>query len=184
MTAGGRLGNGGGLLDAIAASVRATVAGRRARVPIDVLAGVADCARPDARRFRDAIGRPGRANIIAECKRRSPARGVLARVYAPADLAHSYERHGAAAISVLTEPTFFDGDLAHLEAVRSATALPVLRKDFIVTSYQLWEAKAYGADMILLIVAALEQSALVSLIERTQSLGMTALVEVHDEAEI
>ena len=184
MTAGGHPEHGGGLLDAIAASVRATVAGRRARVPIDVLAGAADCARPDGRRFRDAIRRPGRGNIIAECKRRSPARGVLARAYAPADLARSYERHGAAAVSVLTEPTFFDGDLAHLVSVRSATVLPVLRKDFIVDDYQIYEARAAGADAILLIVALLDAVRLRQLARLAAALGLAALVEVHSSPEL
>lgn len=184
MTAGGHPEQGGGLLVAIGASVRATVACRRARVPIDVVARAAERSRPDARRFRDAIAQPGRINIIAECKRRSPARGVLARVYAPAALARGYDRHGAAAVSVLTEPTFFDGDLAHLEAVRSATALPVLRKDFIVDEYQVYEARAAGADAILLIVALLDPVSLGQLARHAAALGLAAMVEVHSSREL
>lgn len=122
--------------------------------------------------------------VIAEVKRASPSRGQLADIADPASLAREYEAGGAHCISVLTEERRFGGSLADLAAVRAAVDIPVLRKDFIVTSYQLWEAKAYGADMILLIVAALDQSALVSLVERTASLGLTALVEVHDEDEI
>ena len=184
MTAGNRPEKGGGLLDAIAASVRTTITGRRERVPMDVLERAADRARPDGRRFRQAIGRPGRANVIAECKRRSPARGVLARAYAPADIALSYERHGAAAISVLTEPTFFDGDLAHLEAVRAATALPLLRKDFIIDDYQVHEARAAGADAILLIVALLDPVSLRRLAHRAAALGLAAMFEVHSSREL
>jgi len=184
VTAGGRAGRGGGLLDAIAASVRTTVARRRERVPIDVLARAASCSEPEGRRFREAIGRSGRVNIIAECKRRSPARGVLAQCYEPAEIAKSYERHGAAAISVLTEPTFFDGDLAHLEAVGRATSLPVLRKDFIVDDYQLLEARAAGADAILLIVALLDPVSLMQLAGRAAELGLAAIVEVHSSREL
>ena len=121
--------------------------------------------------------------MIAEVKRASPSAGQLAPIGDPASLAKEYEAGGAAVISVLTEQRRFDGSLADLEAVRAAVALPVLRKDFVVTPYQVWEARAHGADAVLLIVAALEQGVLVSLRERIESLGMTALVEVHDEAE-
>ncbi|MGZ4603446.1 MAG: indole-3-glycerol phosphate synthase TrpC, partial [Kineosporiaceae bacterium] len=102
----------------------------------------------------------------------------------PAGLASDYESGGAAIISVLTEQRRFGGSLADLAAVRAAVDVPVLRKDFVVSSYQVWEARAYGADVVLLIVAALEQTALVSLVERVHSLGMAALVEVHDAQEV
>src|SRR5699024_10412535 len=102
----------------------------------------------------------------------------------PAALATEYERGGAAAVSVLTEPRRFGGSLDDLRAVRARVDLPVLRKDFITTSYELWEARAVGADMALLIVAALEQNALVGLVERALSIGLTPLVEVHDEQEL
>ena len=174
----------GGLLEAIAASVRTTLASRRASVPMDEVARAADKRRPDGRRFRDAISRDGRVNVIAECKRRSPSRGVLARAYAPAEIARVYERAGAAAISVLTEPTFFDGALAHLEAVRAATPLPVLRKDFILDEYQLYEARAAGADAVLLIVAMLDLASLANLVRRAGDLGLAALVEVHSSREL
>ena len=121
--------------------------------------------------------------VIAEVKRASPSRGRLAAIEDPAALAAEYEAGGAAVISVLTEGRRFGGSLADLAAVRAAVEIPVLCKDFIVTSYQLFEARAAGADLALLIVAALEDQALVSLIERAESLGLTALVEVHDEAE-
>jgi indole-3-glycerol phosphate synthase len=122
--------------------------------------------------------------VIAEVKRSSPSKGVLAQIPNPGLLAAEYEAGGAHCISVLTEERRFGGSLADLTEVRAAVDIPVLRKDFVIGSYQLWEAKAYGADMVLLIVAALEQKVLLSLIERTQSLGLTALVEVHDEEEI
>jgi indole-3-glycerol phosphate synthase len=122
--------------------------------------------------------------VIAEVKRASPSRGSLASIEDPALLAREYEAGGARVVSVLTEPRHFQGTLEDLDAVRCAVDVPLLRKDFIISSYQLWEARAHGADLCLLIVAALQQNALVSLIERARSLGMTALVEVHDEEEI
>ncbi len=135
---------------------------------------------------RDAVAvlRSEGVKVIAEVKRASPSRGHLADIPDPAALAAAYEAGGAHIISVLTEERRFAGSLADLAAVRAAVDIPVLRKDFVVTSYQLWEARAAGADLVLLIVAALPQEALVSLVERTQSLGMTPLVEVHDEWEV
>jgi indole-3-glycerol phosphate synthase len=172
------------LLSAIAASVRTTVATRRASVPLGAAERAAEQRRPDGRRFRDALARAGQVNVIAECKRRSPARGVLARDYAPADTARVYERAGAAAISVLTEPTFFDGALAHLEAVRAASSLPLLCKDFILDEYQLHEARAAGADAVLLIVALLDEATLRRLARSAGDLGLAALVEVHSSREL
>jgi indole-3-glycerol phosphate synthase len=183
VTPGGRAVRGG-LLEAIAASVRTTVTHRRSRVPLDVVARAAEERQPDGRRFCEAIAREGRINVIAECKRRSPARGVLAREYEPSGLARVYERAGAAAISVLTEPTFFDGALAHLEVVRTATTLPLLRKDFILDEYQIHEARAAGADAILLIVALLDQARLSLLVRCAGALGLAALVEVHSRREL
>jgi len=122
--------------------------------------------------------------VIAECKRRSPSRGVLRTEYDPVAVARAYALAGAAAISVLTEPTFFDGALAHLVAVRAAVDLPILRKDFVVSEYQLFEARAAGADAVLLIVAALSPAELAALGRRAGELGLDALVEVHDEREL
>jgi len=141
-------------------------------------------AVPRGAQFESALGTAGRVNVIAECKRRSPSRGVLAADYEPVAIARHYELGGAAAISVLTEPTFFDGSLEHLAAVRAAVNIPLLRKDFIVDEYQLFEARAAGADAILLIVAALGQRALRQLQERAWELGLAALVEVHNEEEL
>lgn len=170
------------VLDDIVGGVREDVAQRMAVVPLDELKERA-ATMPPARDVAAVLGDED-VSVIAEVKRASPSRGELAEIADPAALAREYEAGGAHCISVLTEERRFRGSLVDLAEVRAAVSIPVLRKDFIVTSYQLWEAKAYGADMILLIVAALDQSALVSLIERTQSLGLTALVEVHDEEEI
>jgi indole-3-glycerol phosphate synthase len=122
--------------------------------------------------------------VIAEVKRASPSKGALAAIADPAALAVDYEAGGARVISVLTEPRRFGGSLEDLAAVRDAVRVPVLRKDFVVSSYQLWEARAHGADMVLLIVAALAQNALISLVERAVSIGLVPLVEVHTEAEL
>jgi len=122
--------------------------------------------------------------IIAEVKRASPSRGELAEIPDPAELARSYQTGGASAISVLTEQRRFRGSLADLEAVRAAVSLPVLRKDFIAEPYQVYEARAAGADIVLLIVAALDQVTLASLHDLVIELGMTALVETHSADEI
>jgi indole-3-glycerol phosphate synthase len=128
--------------------------------------------------------RAGGISVIAEVKRASPSRGSLAEISDPADLARQYQDGGAATISVLTEERHFGGSLDDLRAVRAAVSVPVLRKDFIVTSYQLWEARAAGADLVLLIVAALDDNELGCLIDRTRSIGLTPLVEVHTEHEL
>lgn len=122
--------------------------------------------------------------VIAEVKRASPSKGALAAIADPAALARDYQAGGARVISVLTEPHRFGGSLQDLASVREVVSVPLLRKDFVVSSYQLWEARAHGADMVLLIVAALEQNALVSLVERAVSIGMVPLVEVHTEGEL
>src|SRR5215210_8525502 len=126
---------------------------------------------------------PGVA-VIAEVKRSSPSKGTLAEIADPAALAMEYEAGGAAAISVLTEERRFGGSLDDLVRVRCAVSVPVLRKDFIVTAYQLFEARAAGADLVLLIVAALSDAELVSLVERARSIGLTPLVEVHTADEV
>ncbi|MDT3438176.1 MULTISPECIES: indole-3-glycerol phosphate synthase TrpC [unclassified Pseudofrankia] len=169
------------VLDEIIAGVRADLAEREARTPLDLLKQRVEKV-PDP---RDALAvlRARRVAVIAEVKRRSPSKGELAGIPDPGALAGVYESAGAAAVSVLTERRRFGGSLADLDAVRVAVDVPVLRKDFIVSPYQVWEARAHGADIVLLIVAALDQPRLVGLLERIESLGMTALVEVHDEAE-
>lgn len=169
------------VLDEIVAGVREDVAARVAHVPLDTVKGLAKDA-PPALNALAALREPGVA-VIAEVKRRSPSKGALAEIADPAGLASEYEIGGARAISVLTEERRFGGSLADLDSVRAQVAIPVLRKDFVVSSYQVHEARAHGADLVLLIVAALEQNALMGLLERVESLGMTALVEVHDEDE-
>jgi indole-3-glycerol phosphate synthase len=139
---------------------------------------------PRGAAFDAAISQPGGIRVIAECKRRSPSRGILREQYDPAAHARAYEGAGAAAISVLTEPCFFDGTPEHLSAVRATVDLPLLRKDFIVTAYQVLEAAALGADAVLLIVAALEDAELRRLLGAATQVGLSALVEVHDETEL
>jgi len=169
------------VLDEIIDGVRADLAERQARVSLDELKERAAQA-PQAKDGVAAL-RGDSVKVICEVKRSSPSKGALAAIADPAGLAADYEAGGAAVISVLTEARKFGGSLADLEAVRAKVDIPVLRKDFIVTSYQLWEARAHGADLALLIVAALDQEALVSLVERAQTIGLTPLVEVHDEEE-
>jgi indole-3-glycerol phosphate synthase len=170
------------VLDEIIAGVREDLAERQSRVSLDELKALAVRA-PQAKDGVAALSGEG-VRVICEVKRSSPSKGALAAIADPASLAADYAAGGAAAISVLTEQRRFGGSLADLKAVRAAVDTPLLRKDFIVTAYQLWEARAYGADLALLIVAALEQPALVSLIERAESIGLTPLVEVHDEEEV
>jgi indole-3-glycerol phosphate synthase len=170
------------VLDEIIAGVREDLAERQSRVSLDELKRLAQRA-PQARDGVAALRGEG-VRVICEVKRSSPSKGALATITDPASLASDYAAGGAAAISVLTEQRRFGGSLADLRAVRAAVDTPVLRKDFIVTAYQLWEARAYGADLALLIVAALEQPALESLVERAESIGLTPLVEVHDAEEV
>ncbi|MDR2565715.1 MAG: indole-3-glycerol phosphate synthase TrpC [Bifidobacteriaceae bacterium] len=173
----------GTVLDQIIAGVREDLAARQARVSLAQLKASA-CDRPPAKDFLARLRASASVAVIAEVKRSSPSRGPIAAIADPAALAQAYEAGGAAAISVLTESRHFHGSLADLAAVRRAVDIPVLRKDFVVSSYQVWEARAHGADLVLLIVAALDRLQLIGLIERTVSLGMTPLVEVHNEAEL
>lgn len=126
----------------------------------------------------------GHAAVIAEVKKASPSKGVLRADFVPEAIAESYERHGAAALSVLTDAQFFQGSAAYLERARAACTLPVLRKDFIVDAYQVFEARAMGADCILLIAACLDDALMVDLEAQADALGMAVLVEVHDGAEL
>lgn len=169
------------VLDDIVAGVRIDLAEREAALPLaDVRAALADVDPP-----RDPMPhfRSAGSSVIAEVKRRSPSKGDLADIPDPAILASEYAAGGAAAISVLTEQRRFGGSLADLRAVRAAVTTPLLRKDFVVTSYQVVEARAAGADLVLLIVAALDDDTLRRLHDEARELGLTVLVEVHDEAE-
>lgn len=170
------------VLDDILAGVAQDRAERQARVSLDDLKRQAD-KQPPALDPMPAFRSDG-VSVIAEVKRSSPSKGALADIKDPARLAGDYAAGGASAISVLTEQRRFGGSLDDLRAVRADVHVPVLRKDFITTSYELWEARAAGADMALLIVAALDQNALESLIDRARSIGLTPLVEVHDEEEV
>ncbi len=170
------------VLDDILAGVRADLADREARTPRAALERALMAAAPPVDAELALRSAPGLA-VIAEVKRASPSRGDLAPITDPGALAAEYAAGGATAVSVLTESRRFGGCLEDLAAVRRAVRVPLLRKDFIVEPYQVTEARAWGADLILLIVAALSQAQLVALREQAESLGMTALVEVHDEAE-
>jgi len=173
------------LLATILAATRRGVAVRRSRESLAAMTARAEArARTRPRGFRAALDRAGRVNVIAECKRRSPSRGVLRAAYDPVALAVSYQRAGAAAVSVLTEPAFFDGALDHLRAVADHVAVPVLRKDFVVDEYQIAEARANGADAVLLIVAALDDEELRRLHAAARTLELDVLVEVHDSREL
>jgi len=179
------------LLATLVAAARRIVEVRQAERPARTLEGLQTReprgdAFAAAIRGAEAAGRTesGRYRVIAECKRRSPSKGILREAYDPPAHARAYEAAGAAAISVLTEPTFFDGALEHLQAVRAAVALPLLRKDFIVCEYQLLEAAACGADAVLLIVGALDQGELRRMIVAAAGLRLSSLVEVHDEGEL
>ena len=184
MKSAARSDRGPDLLATIVAATRQTVGVRRRRCPEAALAAEVSAARDGRARFEEALTAPGGANVIAECKRRSPSRGILRRDYRPGSVAAAYERNGAAAVSVLTEPTFFDGSLDHLREVRAAVGIPVLRKDFIVDPYQLLEAAAAGADAVLLIAAALAGDELGALHARAAELRLGVLVEVHYADEL
>ena len=170
-----------GVLDDIIVGVRADLAERVSARPLpDLMDAVA--ALPPTRDPMPAFRAPELA-VIAEVKRSSPSKGTLAEIADPAALARAYAAGGASAISVLTEQRRFGGTLADLVAVRAAVETPVLRKDFIVTDYQLWEARAAGADLALLIVAALDDATLTRLLRLCRELGLTPLLEVHTLAE-
>jgi indole-3-glycerol phosphate synthase len=169
------------VLDEIVAGVREDLAAREAQTPLTDVIAAARNARPALDAL--AVLRAPGVGVIAEVKRRSPSKGALADISDPAALAGQYADGGARVISVLTEGRRFGGSHADLRAVRAAVDVPILCKDFVVSSYQVHEARASGADLVLLIVAALEQNALVGLLERVESLSMTALVEVHTVAE-
>jgi indole-3-glycerol phosphate synthase len=172
-----------GVLDAILARTRESVAREKGLRPLERQHPDVSEA-PAVRHFAEALFRPGRIALIAEHKRRSPSRGAIREDLAPADVARRYEAGGAAALSVLTDEPFFGGRLSHLAEARAATRLPVLRKDFTLDPWQIREARAAGADAVLLIVAALADSQLVLLLDEARALGMGALVEVHDGGEL
>ena len=179
------------ILDRIIATKRAEVAHGLSTIPMNALRDQIELQRQDPyfkpRGFVDAIKRKlanGNAGIIAEIKKASPSKGVLRADFEPALIAKSYEQHGAACLSVLTDVQYFQGSSAFLKAARAACALPVLRKDFMIDAYQVVEARAMGADAILLIAAALDLDRMRDLEQCAQDLGMDVLVEVHNAEEL
>lgn len=172
------------LLATITAAARRLAEVRAETVPLAMVEKAAANRSPNGAGFLSALRDGPSPRVIAECKRRSPSRGILRKDYDPAAHARAYAAAGAAAISVLTEPTFFDGALEHLAAVRAAVTIPILRKDFIVTRYQVLEAVVAGADAILLIVGALTPAGLRTLLDVARQAGVAVLVEVHDDEEL
>jgi indole-3-glycerol phosphate synthase len=170
------------VLERIVEDTREELERRRGRIPLAELEA-AVVQRSELRPFSEALTRPG-VSLIAEHKRRSPSAGEIRAGASVPEIVTAYERGGAAALSVLTEPFHFGGGLDDLAAARAATSLPVLRKDFIVDPYQLYESAAAGADAILLIVAALEVPELAMLLQVARELDLDAIVEVHDEREL
>ncbi len=167
------------ILDKIVARKRQEIEAARQKLPVrDVEARLQNA--PVIRNFRAALEQPGKIQIIAEVKKASPSDGVLRADFDPVAIARTYERHGAACISVLTDGPFFQGSLAHLSAIRSAVQIPILRKDFILERYQLLEARWAGADAVLLIAEILDDKQLHSLLKGAGELGLQALVELYD----
>jgi indole-3-glycerol phosphate synthase len=171
------------ILDRIVATKRAEVAKAKTALPEQLLRDQAAVAPPPRDFLAGLKGGPP-IRLIAEVKKASPSRGVIRREFHPETIAQIYQTHGAACISVLTDRTYFQGELGHLRAVRSATALPVLRKDFIIDPYQVWEARAAGADAVLLIAECLDDTLLQTLHDLILALGMTPLVELYDPANL
>ena len=162
------------------------IAERKAQVSLEQLKASA-ALQPVARGFVKAIENKiaqGKCGVIAEIKKASPSKGVIREHFVPAELARSYEQGGAACLSILTDEDFFQGADAYLQQARAAVSLPVIRKDFLVDEYQIYEARAMGADCVLLIVSALTPEKLKELNALAQSIGLDVLVEVHDEAEL
>lgn len=174
------------ILQRILARKRQEIDARRTALPLRELSARCNDL-PVTRGFAAALEaklKVGQAAVIAEIKKASPSRGVIREAFAPAGIARSYEKGGAACLSVLTDIDFFQGADAHLQQARAACALPVLRKDFTIDAYQVYEARAIGADAILLIVSALGDTALRELAQLAAELDMDVLIEVHDEQEL
>ena len=171
------------ILETIVASKRRELAVAMTRLPLDEMEYQAAEA-PPVRDFLAALSGPGPIQLIAEVKKASPSAGVLRDDFDPVAIARVYQAHGAACLSVLTDAPFFQGHLSYLARIRAAVAIPLLRKDFLIDEYQVVEARLGGADAILLIAEILDDQALVRLQARARALGMAALVEFHDEANL
>jgi indole-3-glycerol phosphate synthase len=171
------------ILDKIVTAKRLEIEQAKSRVPVRDVRAAADDA-PRVRAFGQALAAAGPIKLIAEIKKASPSRGVICPDFRPLEVAEVYQQSGATCISVLTDPGFFQGSLDILHAVRQRVDLPVLRKDFVLDTYQVCEARAAGADAVLLIAECLEDDALRRLYEAIEELGMTALVECHEQANL
>ncbi len=171
------------ILDEIVASKHKEVDAASKRFPLDELEVQAEAA-PPVRDFRAALAGPGPIQLIAEVKKASPSARVIRADFDPIAIARTYQAHGAACLSVLTDAPYFQGHLSYLARIRASVAIPLLRKDFIVDEYQVVEARLAGADAVLLIAEILDDRRLASLLARVRGLGMAALVEFHDEANL
>ena len=175
----------GGVLDRIVEAKAARLETAKRETPLDALIGrAAETSNRASRSFAKALARTDRVNLIAEIKRRSPSKGVIREDFDPVRIARGYASAGAAALSVLCEEDFFDGSLEHLKVVRDVVDLPVLRKDFIIDEYQVYETAATGADAVLLITAILDDGLLARLLRIARKLNLEALVEVHTRHEM
>src|SRR3954466_9450817 len=171
------------ILDEIVVSKKQEVATARRRMPLEEME-VQAASAPPVRDFRAALAGPGPIQLIAEIKKASPSAGLLRADFDPIAIARTYQAHGAACLSVLTDAPYFQGHLSYLARVRASVAIPLLRKDFLIDEYQVVEARMAGADAVLLIAEILDDDQLVSLQDRARSLGMSALVEFHDPANL
>jgi indole-3-glycerol phosphate synthase len=171
------------ILDKIVVSKRQEVAAARLRMPLQEMEDQAASA-PPVRDFRAALAGPGPIQLIAEVKKASPSAGIIRADFDPIAIARTYQGHGAACLSVLTDVPYFQGHLSYLARIRASVAIPLLRKDFIIDEYQVVEARLAGADAILLIAEILDDATLARLLARAHDLGMAALVEFHEEANL
>src|SRR3954466_15541266 len=171
------------ILDEIVVSKKQEVATARRRMPLEEME-VQAASAPPVRDFRAALAGPGPIQLIAEIKKASPSAGLLRADFDPIAIARTYQAHGAACLSVLTDAPYFQGHLSYLARIRASVAIPLLRKDFLIDDYQVVEARLAGADAVLLIAEVLDDERLSALPARARSLGMAALVELHDAANL
>ncbi len=171
------------ILGKIVSHKKKNVAERKKEIPLAKLKDKI-ATFPPARDFKNAISLPGKISLICEIKRASPSSGLICKEFDPKRIAQIYEKNGAAAISVLTEDKYFQGDILHLFSVKQSANVPILRKDFIIDEYQLYESRAFGADALLLIASILDGKQIGELVKITENLGMEALVEVHSEEDL